>query len=107
MMTEKEQESDQPAQQTKPESEGEKREDKTSVLEKKFQTVESDVLAKERKRLEVLRDSLDKKVEEYKKLVDQAEIEGKALQFIGKTEEEKATEEAKAYLKGTGLEDMI
>lgn len=112
MMTEKEN-STQSVPPTKPESEknvdGETKpdEDKTSKLENEFKNVEGDVLTKEREKLEKLRTTVEGKITEYKELVGKAEEQGKALQQVEMSEEEKITASAKEMLKGTGLEDRL
>lgn len=105
MMTEKEN-STPSVQPTKPENE-DKPEDKTEVLEKDFVKVETDVLTKEREKLDKLRTTVEGKINEYKELVKTAEEQGKALQQVEMSEEEKITKTAKETLKGTGLEDWI
>ena len=90
-----------------PQKPAEEQEDKTSALEKKFRAVEKDVVDKEIKRLEALREAVDKKVDEYQELVTKAEEQGKALQTIEMSEEEKVTKATKDMFKGTAIEDIL
>ena len=114
MMTEKDQGSDPPVQPTKPVSKTEdkpkpeeKTEDRVSALERSFETVESKVLSDKREALDKLEARVSKKIETYKKMVEEQEVRGESLQQAEKSPEDIKTENAMKLIAGTGLEDRF
>ena len=73
-------------------------------LSKKLETLEAKKLGQKLKVLEFLEERIDKKLEDFKKFVEDQEVQGRSLAAPAeKTEEEKQKEEIKKMLDGTGL----
>lgn len=114
MMTEKDQGSNPSVPPTKPVSEPEAKpkpvedkEDRISAIERKFDSVESKVLEDKRSALEKLEARVTKKIDTYKKMVEDQEVRGESLQQAEKSPEDIRQEQAMKLLAGTGLEDRF
>lgn len=85
--------------------EQEKQEVKPEDLDKKIIHIEAERLERKRQELLEVEDRIDKKMQAFKKFVDNTEIGGKALAgaAVEPTDEDKAKAAANKLLEGTGL----
>ena len=95
--------------QEKPKSEEDTQREEGSAqaeeIAKKTQYIEADRLASLKKEIEEIETRIDKKLKDFKKFVDDTEVQGRSLAGpnVAKTEGQEKTDDANKLLEGSGM----
>ena len=79
----------------------------TKPLMEKLEAVDELVISRREQELKIMEATVDRKIDKYKKMIEESEKNGQSLVQSEETDRDRVTRNAKEYLKGTGLEDRI